>query len=285
MHPDTVSVILRSASFIALFQAAGMVLFIAMFGRRLEASLPALRRITTLTAIAAAAFLIGQYALEAARMADDMAGIADPSLQMLAMHSASSAVLVLRLLGLSVIVGALGRGDLGMTVSVIGAAGVIASFLLIGHTAAHPFRWALASLLLLHLLIVAFWLGALPPLYLATRRESALIAAKVTDSFSRVAAWAVPGIFAVGLLMGLVLVRHLAEFRLAYGISLLSKAGGFALLMGLAALNKWRLGPAIASGNPESLRAFRSSLIVEYLLIGTVLSITAAMTTLFSPEP
>ena len=285
MRPDTVSVILRSASFIALFQAAGMVFFIAMFGRRLEASLPALRRITKLTAIAAAAFLIGQYALEAARMADDMAGIADPSLQMIAMHSASSAVLVLRLLGLSVIVGALGRSDMGMTVSVIGAAGVIASFLLIGHTAAHPLRWALASLLLLHLLIVAFWFGALLSLYLATQRESALIAAKVTDSFSRVAAWVVPGIFAAGLLMGLVLVRHIVEFRSAYGISLLIKAGGFALLMGLAALNKWRLGPAIASGNPQGLHAFRSSLIVEYLLIGTVLSVTAAMTTLFSPEP
>ena len=99
MRPDTLSVILRSASFIALFQAAGITLFIAMFGRTLELSLSPLRRITKLSAIAAIVLSVGQYALEAARMADDMSGIFDPSLQMMAMHSASSAVLVLRLLG------------------------------------------------------------------------------------------------------------------------------------------------------------------------------------------
>ena len=62
MHPDTLSVILRGASFIALFQAAGMVLFVAMFGRQLERSLSALQRITKLSAILAAAFVVGQYA-------------------------------------------------------------------------------------------------------------------------------------------------------------------------------------------------------------------------------
>ena len=172
MRPDTLSVILRSASFIALFQAAGMVLFIAMFGRRLERSLSELQRITRLSAILAAAFVVGQYALEAARMADDMAGIADLSLQMIAMNSASSAVLMLRLLGLSVIIAAIGRAEVGTTFSVVGTAIVLASFILIGHTAAHPLRWALASLLIAHVTIVAFWFGALIPLYLASTRES-----------------------------------------------------------------------------------------------------------------
>ena len=88
-------------------------------GRRLEVSLPLLHRITKLSAIAAAALLVGQYALEAARMADDMSGIVDPSLQMLAMHSASSVVLAPHFLGLVVILAAIDQGDVEITFSVI----------------------------------------------------------------------------------------------------------------------------------------------------------------------
>ena len=139
MHPDTISVILRSASFIALFQAAGMAIFLAMFGRPLGASLASMRRINRLSATAAVVLLVGQYALEAARMADDMSGMVDPSLQMMAMHSASSVVLAMRLLGLVVIAMAVGRrGEVGLAFSVIGAGVVAASFMLTGHTAAKP---------------------------------------------------------------------------------------------------------------------------------------------------
>ncbi len=285
MRPDTLSVILRSAGFIAMFQATGMVLFIAMHGRRLAVSLSYLRRITKLFSIAAAVLLVGQYALEAARMADDMSGIGDPALQMLAMHSASSVVLALRLLGLSVIVAAIDRADIGIPLGVIGATVVIGSSILTGHTVANPLRWALAPLLLVHLTIVAFWFGAILPLYVVSSRENSAIALAVTEAFSRVAGWLVPGIFVAGFALSLILVHHLGEFRLSYGRSLLGKAAGFAILMGLAAFNKWRLVPAIASGNPTARRAFRCSLVIEYFLIAAVLTVTAVMTTLFSPEP
>ena len=72
MSPDFLSVVLRSASFIALFQAAGMVVFVTMFGRHLEASLGSIRRIASLSALAAIAFLVAHHVLEAARMADNM---------------------------------------------------------------------------------------------------------------------------------------------------------------------------------------------------------------------
>lgn len=286
MRPDTLSIILRSASFIALLQTAGMAIFIAMFGRSLALSLPPLQRFIRLSAIAAAALLLGQYLLEAARMADTMAGIADPSLQMLAMHSASSVVLATRLVGLIVITAALARrSDRGATLAVVGSTLIAASFMLTGHTAAHPLRLVLAPLLTVHVFIVAFWFGALIPLYLICRRETSVIAARVTAAFSQLALWLVPGILLAGLLLGLVLIRHLADMRSAYGLSLLAKISAFALLMGIAAFNKWRLGPAIASGDERVLRSFRRSLQIEYLLIAVVLSITAQMTTLYSPEP
>ena len=94
-----------------------------------------------------------------------------------------------------------------------------------------------------------------------------------------------PGILVAGFLLGLVLIRHLAEIRSGYGLSLLAKFAGFAALMGFAALNKWRLGPAIGNGDERALRSFRRSLGFEYGLIAAVLCVTAMMTTFYSPEP
>ena len=285
MGPDTLSVIVRSASFVALFQAAGMAIFLSMFGRALITAAPLLGQIARVSAIIAAVLLVGQYALEAARMADDFAGIADPAMQAIAMKSAASTVLALRLLGLGAIITTLSRADARITWSILGAAVIFGSFTLVGHSAAHPLRWALAPLLVTHVAIIAFWFGALVPLYLISGRESAEVAAHVTGAFSRIALWLVPVIFAAGVVMAFVLIRHLSEFRMAYGLSVVGKVTGFVLLMGLAALNKWRLGPALAAGRPAAFGTFRASLAFEYLLIVAVLSITAAMTTLYSPIP
>jgi putative copper export protein len=51
----------------------------------------------------------------------------------------------------------------------------------------------------------------------------------------------------------------------------------------LAALNKWRYGPALA-GDDRARAAFQRTVAVEYVLICAVLMATAIMTTLFSPE-
>jgi putative copper resistance protein D len=69
-----------------------------------------------------------------------------------------------------------------------------------------------------------------------------------------------------------------------YGKLLIAKVVGFALLMGLAAANKWRLGPALALGAVPSARWFHRSVAAEYVLIAAVLTITAVMTSFFSPE-
>jgi putative copper export protein len=53
---------------------------------------------------------------------------------------------------------------------------------------------------------------------------------------------------------------------------LLAKVTGFAALMALAALNKWRLGPAIADGSAGALGSFRRSVFVKWVLIAAVLA-------------
>jgi putative copper export protein len=84
--------------------------------------------------------------------------------------------------------------------------------------------------------------------------------------------------------MALLLVPALAVLATPYGELLIAKLIGFALLMGLAAANKWRFGPAIARGEARAAHLFRRSVVSEYVLIIAVLAITAVMTTFFSPE-
>jgi putative copper resistance protein D len=282
---DGLSATFRALSFVALFQAAGIAIFLALFGRLLASSAPAIRRVGVFSALFALALLTAQYAMEAGRMSGEMAGVLDASLQALVLHSSTATAFAMRVVGVVLIVASL-RADSAVQF-VAGLAGValaIGSFTLVGHTAMHAERWLLGLLLLAHLFIVAFWFGALVPLHIASTRESAPNAAALTESFSRLALRIVPLLLLAGLVLGAVILKSLANLWTTYGQLLLAKLLGFALLMGLAALNKWRLGPALASGGARAGAAFRRSLVAEYLLIAAVLSITAVLTSFYSPE-
>lgn len=284
MLTDAVSAFVRALSFIALFQAAGIAIFVAIFGRRLDLALPLIRRVGLVSAVAALLFVSVHYSLEAARMAGALAGAFDLSLQQIVFESPMSAADGMRIAGLVLIAAAINReGTTWTRFGVAGAALTIIGFLFVGHTASRADRGWLAALLSLHLAVVAFWFGALIPLILVSLRESRAVAAQIVEDFSRIATWWVPGILVAGLLLTAALVGRWAVFGESYGALLLAKVGSFAVLMTLAGLNKWRYGPALAT-EPGVATAFQRAVAVEYLLICGVLSATAIMTTFFSPE-
>jgi putative copper resistance protein D len=213
--------------------------------------------------------------------------VTDPSLQGLVLHSPVATTLAWRLAGLALVFAGLrarGSRTLVSATSVVGATVAIAAFALMGHTSTHAERWLLSVLLLAHLLIVAFWFGALAPLYVACKRETAGAAGAVTEAFSAVALWLVPVLFFAGLVLAVFIVKSIAGLFTTYGALLIAKVAGFTVLMGLAALNKWRLGPALARGDPRIVATFRRSLAAEYALIVVVLSVTAVMTSFYSPD-
>jgi putative copper resistance protein D len=279
---DIVSVVVRVLSFVGMFQAAGMAIFIALFGREVGALAGALRRIGIASAWIALALVLLHYALEAARMGGELASALDLSLQSIVLHSSASVAMGLRVLGLILLVSAFKLGKDGLALS--GAALVFLGFTAVGHTTMHADRALLAALLLLHLIIVAFWFGALVPLYLATSRESPGTAARVVARFSSVAVWLVPVLFVAGLLLAIALLPNLATLATPYGRLLITKVVGFSVLMALATLNKWRLGPALAHGDVRTTQAFQRSVTAEYVLIVAILSVTATLTTFYSPE-
>lgn len=56
-----------------------------------------------------------------------------------------------------------------------------------------------------------------------------------------------------------------------------------ALLLLLAASNKWRLVPAFERGEPRASQRLRRSIALEIGLVGLVLLVTAVLTTVSSP--
>ena len=289
MSPDLLSVTLRAAAFVCLFQAAGAALFLANFGAPLARSRAPSARLGCAAALCGATLILLHQSLEATRMAGEYGGILDAGLQRLAWLSSGGRVHVLQVIGLLLVaVGLSGArrpaGHRSSGLAVAGAALAVLAFLLTGHTSVHPLRMLLAPLLGLHLLIIAFWFGALAPLHLLVRGEPLPVAVRTLQAFSAVAVWLVPLILLAGLGLACIMAPGIAVLRQPYGQLLAAKLAGFGLLIALAALNRSRLVPSLAAGGAPGAGALRRSLVTEYALLVAVLAVTAVLTTFYSPD-
>ena len=282
---DLAWVVLRGAGLVLLFQGAGAALFSVGFERLLTDAGPAIRRTALRAATAALLVLAGQYCMEPVHLAGEWAGIADASLHRLVLGSSLGAALAVRLAGLAgVAVGLALDHPAAKAAALGGSVAALSSFALTGHTSVAPHRLLLALLLLTHLLIVAFWFGSLWPLRQVLAFERREQAARVIEAFSSLAVWLVPLIPLAGLGLALELLADWAALLKPYGLLLLLKLALFAGLMGLAAVNRLRLTPALAGGEPAALPRLRGSVTAEYVLICVVLAVTAVLTGFFSPE-
>jgi putative copper export protein len=284
---DLLAMGLRIAALIAALQASGIALFRGVFHALAGRSERAMARRTLAFVFMAIALAAIAHLFESARLAGAFSGVFDPSLHALLLGSDLGAVTGLRLLGLICIGSSCrlaGDAPAGIVVSSTGAALVAASFALMGHTAAHPQRWLLIVLLLVHLLVLAFWFGSLSALLIAARRESLAANARLIAAFSGLAVWLVPASLLAGLGIAAVLLGDWGALSSPYGLSLLAKLTGFCVLLMLAALNKWRFGPAIAAGRQQALLAFRRVVYVEWGLIAVVVAVTVLMTSQYSPD-
>lgn len=282
---DALVIALRAIAFVALFQAAGGAIFLAVYERDLaRESADTLRTITRAAAVVAVCAAVLHYVLTPARMAGDFGSTFDPALESLLLRSNSGSAHIVRVVGLAVLLLALDRASrLNTWVATAGAALALLSFALMGHTVIHAQRWALAPLLLVHVVVGAYWLGALAGLYVAVRDTGARAGALVAR-FSAHAGRLVPAVFACGVLMSVLFIGSVAELATPYGAMVVGKAVAFAVLMGLAARNKWRFGPRLLAGEEGAAVGLRQTIVAEWLLIAAVLIATAAMTSLFAPE-
>ncbi len=233
--------------------------------------------------LAGIALLLSHQALEAARLAGDWSGLFDFGIQNGNWHRSP---------GVSALVGAAGlaidytgcrlQGNAGRALMVVGALALMASFALTGHTT-HPLVSPLVrALLTVHVTIVGYWIGSVMALLRLTRLATAQIVRSISTAFSMTAIWIIPAILPIGIGVAIGLLPNWAALRTTYGALLACKVTGFAMLLVLAAINRWRLVPALEQQPQIAIRRYRATLYAEYFLLVGVLSVTALMTALFS---
>jgi putative copper resistance protein D len=153
------------------------------------------------------------------------------------------------------------------------------SFVVLGHVA-NLAPWT-RSLIVLHTAAIGLWIGSFWPFYRLCQTEQAHMLLPLLRCFG-VWGW---GITSVLLLSGSVLLLQLLDtpwelLDSPYGLILLVKILLVLALLGLGALNKFRLVPALEQAGT---RLLRRSLALEMGLAALILLLTAVLTTLVGP--
>jgi putative copper export protein len=282
---DYVALALRAAAFVAMLQAAGTALFVALYGRELTRASPSIAAFGFVGAGVAVALTVAQQIGEPARLAGSLRGVFDADLQQTLLFSPAGAATAVRLAGLAALLFYLrAPRRVPVFVAFAGTALIATSFALLGHTTTHDPRGLLGGLLIVHVAVVAFWFGALAPLRVMVATEDSATAGRVLARFSRHAARLVPTILIAGLTLAWLLLPSLAAAASPFGALLAVKIAGFAGLMALAAANKWRLAPRVASGDPPARLALQRSIRAEWALIVAMIVVTVVLTGVFAPH-
>ncbi len=160
------------------------------------------------------------------------------------------------------------------------AAGLlVASFLVTGHAATAAPVWLAATSVGLHLVGAGFWCAAFLPLIATTERTSAVEAGRLMDQFSSRAIGLVGGLLAAGVILAWIQVREFGMVLTTdYGRQLLVKLGLVLFVLGLAALNKYKLTPALLSNAPDAAPRIRRSIRIEAVAMLLVVAMAASLT-------
>ena len=149
--------------------------------------------------------------------------------------------------------------------------GGLATLLEAGHSHAFAMAHGLSALLVsqaLHLLAAGAWLGGLLPLFILVQRSPPKLGAVAARRFSALGIAAVSTLVATALFQGWDCRAGLRGLTgTAYGTVLLIKAGLFAVMVVIAARNRFHLTPALATHHGErSKPALARSIAVETVL-------------------
>ena len=275
---------MRLAFYPAVLLAVGGVVFSMLMARHLG---PALHRYTgrvTRRAALGGVILAGlQVPAAAGNLAGDLSGALDPVLIDLVLETPAGAAAGMAVAGfMLVLVAERLTTDPLHPVRITGPGLVILSLMLAGHVTVGG---KLAGMMLaVHLLGLGFWMGALLPLRAMSRNPDNYggtpALADAAEAFGTIAGWLVPVLIAAGAAYAAILLGSFSALPATpYGNVLLVKAGLVGCLLGLAALNRWRLVPAIRAGKTGAAGRLASSIGWEVLVVLGILAATSLMTT------
>ena len=276
--------LLRFAFYPALLLAIGGVIFSGVMARHLGRAIHAYTSWVTMRAAFAGLCIAGlQIPAAAGNMAGDLVGMGDPLLVALVLGTPVGAASLMAVAGfLLILLTELAVKDPAHPIRITGPGLVILSLLMAGHVTTGGMRTGI--LLAVHLAGIGFWLGALLPLRAMCsdpkKFGGQMALAELADLFGRWAIWIVPVLLIAGTLYAVMLVGSVeALVATTYGQVLMVKVGLVSGLLSLAALNKFRLAPALRDNQASALLRLRRSIDWELAGVAAVLLATSLMTT------
>lgn len=166
--------------------------------------------------------------------------------------------------------------------AIIAFIGVGLSLAMTGHAATAPPEALTRPAIFLHGLGVTIWIGALAPLVALMSKPTAA-SLPVVNRFSRLAALAVGVLALTGLVLAIVqLEKPAALVETRYGLILSIKLALVTGLLALAALNRFRLTPAVAR-DETSTPALKRSILLECTIALAIFAVVAGWR--FTPPP
>jgi copper transport protein len=170
----------------------------------------------------------------------------------------------------------------GRVLALAAMAGVGLSLAASGHAATAPPQWLMRPSLFLHGIAVTYWVGAFGPLVALARRPTEALL-PVLYRFSAIAMPTVALLILTGLALAIIqLASFGALIETPYGLILSAKLMLVLALLGLAALNRFRFTPMLAS-NPQNTRPLVRSIVAECAIAVGILAVVAGWR--FTPPP
>jgi putative copper export protein len=261
---DALAVVVRAGYNFAGLAAAGRALFLASVGQALDDDARAeMRALLARLAIFGIALSVLALFVRAAQLAGGE-DVFDATIWTAMARGRVGDAFALRATGfLLVLAGARGY----MVAAPMGALLIAASYAGMGHSTLYRPRQELAALVAVHLLAVSFWIGSLPALIAAARRDDAAL----IRAWSRAAMVAVALVFATGAALIFLLVGRVDLLIAAwYGWALIAKLILVAGLMGFAIWHKLAATPALDRGAAGAGAALARSIARELALAALV---------------
>jgi copper transport protein len=272
----------RALTYAGALLAAGLALFIMLFGRHPAVDYRSVARPAIAAALLGAVATATGAAVQSVMLAGSLADTLNPANLTRVLETGFGLAALVRLAGLMVLLVAFARRSFIPMLGAAGALAVAASFAFTGHTVRLDSP-VLSALLVFHLLAAAFWTGSFIPLIRASRGTNVAATRELILAFSAIAVVLVPGLVAAGATIAWFLIGDLpALVTTPYGLALSAKMTLVGGMLALAAVNKWRLVPGLSTGAAAMAR-LRRSIALEAALALAVIAATTALTS--APPP
>ncbi|HTM77910.1 MAG TPA: copper resistance D family protein, partial [Devosia sp.] len=171
----------------------------------------------------------------------------------------------------------------GRVVTLLALFGVGAALMATGHAGSADPQWLTRPAIALHGIGIAFWAGALLPLW-ALLKADAPEAVGALRRFSRAIPVVLVMLVAAGVSLAVVqLGSPAALLQTGYGRILLVKLMLVAALLALAAINRWRLTARAEGSDMGARRQLIRIIVVETLLVLAIFGVVALWR--FTPPP